>query len=120
LDGLEYRIWEIQFSDRVPMVPYVNFPTDDESLPLNDLINALNEFGEQVPQIPTTTTELWYNNAVYSLNAEYPVFEEIVSRLQALEGTIFLTNAEYDFQEDFGILTFEIYSLDRIAVETGE
>lgn len=120
LDGLEYRIWEIQFSDRVPMVPYVNFPTDDESLPLNDLINALNEFGEQVPQIPTTTTELWYNNAVYSLNAEYPVFEEIVSRLQALEGTIFLTNAEYDFQENFGILTFEIYSLDRIAVETGE
>lgn len=120
LDGLEYRIWEIQFSDRVPMVPYVNFPTDDESLPLNDLINALNEFGEQVPQIPTTTTELWYNNAVYSLNAEYPVFEEIVSRLQALEGTIYLTNAEYDFQENFGILTFEIYSLDRIAVETGE
>lgn len=120
LDGLEYRIWEIQFSDRVPMVPYVNYPTDGESLPLNDLIKALNEFGEQVPEIPTTTTELWYNNAVYSLNAEYPVFEEIVSRLQALEGTIYLTNAEYDFQEDFGILTFEIYSLDRIAVETGE
>ncbi len=120
LDGLEYRIWEIQFSDRVPMVPYVNYPTDGESLPLNDLIKALNEFGEQVPEIPTTTTELWYNNAVYSLNVEYPVFEEIVSRLQALDGTIYLTSAEYDFQVDFGILTFEIYSLDRIAVETGE
>jgi hypothetical protein len=120
LDGLDYFIWEIQFSDRVPMVPYVNFPTDGEILPLNDLIKALNEFGEQVPEIPTTTTELWYNNAVYSLNAEYPVFEEIVSRLQALEGTIYLTNAEYDFQEDFGILTFEIYSLDRIVVESGE
>jgi hypothetical protein len=120
LDGLDYFIWEIQFSDRVPMVPYVNFPMNDDSLPLNDLIEALNEFGEQVPEIPTTTTELWYNNAVYSLNAEYPVFEEIVSRLQALDGTIYLTNAEYDFQEDFGILTFEIYSLDRIAVEMGE
>lgn len=120
LDGLRYRIWEIKFSDRTPMVPYVNFPTDGESLPLNDLIKALNEFAEQTPEIPTTTTELWYNNAVYSLNCEYPVFQEIVSRLQDLDGTIYLTNAEYDFQEDFGILTFEIYSLDRIAVASGD
>lgn len=120
LDGLSYRIWEIQFSDRSPAVPYVNFPNNGDSLPLNDLIKALNEFGEQVPEIPTTTTELWYNNAVYSLNCTYTVFQQIVSRLQAIEGTIYLTNAEYDFQEDFGILTFEIYSLDRIAVESGE
>jgi hypothetical protein len=120
LDGLEYRIWEIQFSDRTPMVPYVNYPMPEDPLPLNDLINALNEFGETVPEIPMTTTELWYNTAVYSFNVQYPVFEEIVNRFHAVEGTIYLTGAEYDFEEDFGILTFEIYSLDRIAVETGD
>jgi hypothetical protein len=120
LDGLTYRIWEVQFSDRVPMVPYVNTPMPTDPLPLNDLIKALNEFGEVVPEIPTTTTELWYNTAVYSFNVQYPVFEEIVNRFNAIEGTIYLTSAEYDFEEDFGILTFEIYSLDRIAVEMGE
>jgi hypothetical protein len=120
LDGLTYRVWDVQFSDRVPMVPYVNTPLPEDPLPLNDLIKALNEFGESVPTIPTTTTELWYNTAVYSFNVQYPVFEEMVNRFNAIDGTIYLTSAEYDFEEDFGILTFEIYSLDRIAVETGE
>jgi hypothetical protein len=120
LDGLTYRVWDVQFSDRVPMVPYVNTPIPGDPLLLNDLIKALNEFGEAVPTIPTTTTELWYNAAIYSFNVQYPVFEEMVNRFNAMEGTIYLTSAEYDFQEDFGILTFEIYSLDRIAVETGE
>lgn len=120
LDGLTYRVWDVQFSNRVPMVPYVNTPLPEDPLPLNDLIQALNEFGEAVPVVPTTTTELWYNTAVYSFNVQYPVFEEMVNRFNAIEGTIYLTSAEYDFEEDFGILTFEIYSLDRIAVETGE
>ena len=120
LDGLTYRVWDVQFSERVPMIPYVNTPMPDDPLPLNDLIQALNEFGEQVPVIPTTTTELWYNTAVYSFNVQYPVFQEFVNRFNAIDGTIYLTSAEYDFVEDFGILTFEIYSLDRIAVETGE
>lgn len=120
LDGLTYRVWDVRFSERVPMVPYVNIPMPGDPLPLNDMINALNEFGEAVPEIPMTTTELWYNTAVYSMNVQYPVFQEIVNRFNAIEGTIYLTSAEYDFVEDLGILTFEIYSLDRIAVEMGE
>jgi hypothetical protein len=119
LDGLNYRIWDASFSNRVAAVPSVNVPDQAASLVLDELIKALQTL-DPSKSVPTTTTQLWYNTATYTLNANYTTFEEIVARLQNIEGTIYLSTAEFDFQENFGILTFEIYSLDRLSVDMGD
>lgn len=120
LDGLTYRVWDMNFTERAPLIPYVNIPPQKDPLPLNELIQAINDYGTVIPELPTTTTELWYNTAAYSLNCTYATFVEIINRLQDIEGTIFLSGAEYGTEEAYGYLFFEIYSLDRIAVETGD
>jgi len=118
LSQFNVRFQYFEVTQTVVVVPETTLGAKEvATYKIKALIDEYNSIVAPAVTFPTTESELLKTKITYILGMSFADFQRMSDAINALDNSIIITTADYDFKDLNVELTFDIYSMAKLSFE---